>query len=246
MNEFSLDKNYMMGDSSPYVWIIQEWLCLHGIYVVIDGSFGPATQAAVSQFQRIQKLSATGIVDNKTFAKLIDPLRKALKPIPFKGQSLSELVVAYSKQHLRQHPREIGSRNMGPWVRYYMQGYQGSECPWCAGFVSSILKQASDSAGQKTPVVISDSCSGLSNNAKKNGLFLSERTLIADKTKLKPGFIFLSREFPGYWTHTGIVIDIEDDIFHTIEGNTNDEGSADGYEVCRRIRSFDAKDFIVV
>ncbi len=246
MNEFNLDKSYLKGDSGPYVWIIQEWLCLNDIHVVIDGSFGPATHNAIIRFQTLKKLKPDGIVDKKTFSKLIAPLTTAINPIPFNGQSMSDLVVAYANQHLRQHPREIGSRNMGPWIRYYMKGYQGSESPWCAGFTSSIINQAAETLGQKLLMETSDSCSVLANNAKKCGLFLSERTILADKSKLLPGYIYLSREFPGYWTHVGIVIDVKDEVFMSIEGNTNDEGSAEGYEVCRRIRNYDSKDFIIV
>jgi len=40
------------------------------------------------------------------------------------------------------------------------------------------------------------------------------------------------------------VTKFEDDAFETIEGNTNDEGSPNGYEVCRRIRGYRKKDFI--
>jgi hypothetical protein len=36
--------------------------------------------------------------------------------------------------------------------------------------------------------------------------------------------------------HTGFVESVEGDKIHTIEGNTNDEGTREGYEVCRRIR----------
>lgn len=246
MNEFSLDKDYMKGDSGPYVWIIQEWLCLHGINIVIDGSFGPATEAAIKKFQLINILKATGVVEGVTFGKLIEPLINALKPIPVNGQSLHELIIAYAQQHLKQHPMQIGSRNMGPWIRYYMEGYKGSKLSWSAGFVSSIVKQASLSLGIEPPLKTSDYHSELANNAKKNGSFLSERALLADKTKLRSGSIFLSREFPGHWTHSGIVIEIDDEIILTIEGNTNDEGSADGYEVCQRIRNYDSKDFIIV
>ena len=42
-------------------------------------------------------------------------------------------------------------------------------------------------------------------------------------------------EFPG---------EIADGTFATIEGNTNDEGSREGYEVCRRVRGRGSKDFI--
>lgn len=36
--------------------------------------------------------------------------------------------------------------------------------------------------------------------------------------------------------HTGFVESVEGDTIHTIEGNTNDTGSREGYEVCRRYR----------
>ena len=36
--------------------------------------------------------------------------------------------------------------------------------------------------------------------------------------------------------HTGIIESIKEDILYTIEGNTNDTGSREGYEVCRRTR----------
>jgi hypothetical protein len=36
--------------------------------------------------------------------------------------------------------------------------------------------------------------------------------------------------------HTGIVERVVGTKIHTIEGNTNDEGSREGYEVCRRKR----------
>lgn len=36
--------------------------------------------------------------------------------------------------------------------------------------------------------------------------------------------------------HTGIVEKVSGDIIHTIEGNTNENGSREGYKVCRRKR----------
>jgi hypothetical protein len=46
--------------------------------------------------------------------------------------------------------------------------------------------------------------------------------------------------------HTGIVLEANNDFYHTIEGNTNDEGSREGYEVCKRIRGYKKKDFILI
>jgi hypothetical protein len=46
--------------------------------------------------------------------------------------------------------------------------------------------------------------------------------------------------------HTGIVLKAAQNVFLTIEGNTNDDGGREGYEVCRRIRGYEAKDFIII
>ena len=47
------------------------------------------------------------------------------------------------------------------------------------------------------------------------------------------------------WTHTGIITEIENDWFLTIDENTNDEGSREGYEVCERKRNFRTSDIDV-
>ena len=46
------------------------------------------------------------------------------------------------------------------------------------------------------------------------------------------------------WTHTGFAHGPSAEVFSTIEGNTNDDGSNNGYEVCARTRSLPKKDFI--
>jgi hypothetical protein len=38
----------------------------------------------------------------------------------------------------------------------------------------------------------------------------------------------------------------EGDTFKSIEGNTNDDGSYEGYEVCARVRGYAGIDFIVM
>jgi hypothetical protein len=47
--------------------------------------------------------------------------------------------------------------------------------------------------------------------------------------------------------HTGFVERIDGTSIHTIEGNTNDTGSREGYEVCKRIRKMSQiKGYILV
>ena len=45
---------------------------------------------------------------------------------------------------------------------------------------------------------------------------------------------------------SGIVVDAAADTFKTIEGNTNDDGSHEGYEVCARVRGYAGIDVVVM
>jgi hypothetical protein len=245
MSDLVLDKDYKKGMKGKKVGLIQEWLCLHGYHIVIDRDFGDATDAAVRQFQKEKRLEVNGIVRKETFEKLVLPMTKALEEILPGKKGLGQMVVAYAEKHLEQHPREVGGQNKGPWVRLYMQGNEGSDWPWCAGFVSFVLKQACKSLNVSPPIQTSFSCDSLAAGAKERGLFLKESDAM-QKNAIVPGSLFLVRRTSTDWAHTGIVLSAEDDIFHTIEGNTNDDGDREGYEVCRRIRNYENKDFILL
>ena len=170
-------------------------------------------------------------------------MRAALAPLAPQGRSLGQLVVAYAQQHLQQHPREIGGQNKGPWVRLYMDGHEGTEWAWCAGFACFCLKQACQSLGGSLPIVPSFSCDSLAASAKERGRFLQEPSA-TDRTKITPGSFFLVRRTSTDWIHTGIVVRAEREIITTIEGNTNDDGSREGYEVCARMRGYANMDFV--
>lgn len=239
MSDLELNKSLQRGDKGGQVKLIQEWLSLHGEHVGIDGDFGPATLSAVLSFQNKSELPSTGIVDVKTFEKLIAPMQAALRPIQPNNLVLGELVVAYAKQHLAQHPCETGGQNMGPWVRLYMNGEEGTPWAWCAGFVSFCLKNACNTLGVPLPIRTSFSVDQLAASAKQVGRFI-------DQNGIKPGSFFLVRKSPTDWIHTGIVVSAAAETFQTIEGNTNDDGSREGYEVCARTRAYGKTDFILI
>ena len=245
MKDLTLEKDLSKGDKGRKVALIQEWLSIHGFHLAIDADFGPATDYAVRQFQKKKKLKVDGVVGQKTFAKLIAPMTSALQPIAANDKQLGTMVVAYAKQHWKQHPIEIGGQNRGPWVRLYMKGNEGHAWPWCAGFASFILEQACQSLNTPLPIQTSFSCDTLAADAKAKGCFLQE-TQIVEKSQIRPGSLFLNRRTATDWVHTGIVIETDEEFFHTIEGNTNDEGSREGYEVCQRIRGYKKKDFILI
>ena len=235
------------GSTGKKVRYVQELLCVNGFNVVIDGKFGPATAHAVRRFQEKRGLKVDGIVFAKTYNELLKPFKNVIKEIPVNKRSVGEMVAAYAEQHLKEHPIEIGGQNKGPWVRLYMNGNEGPEWPWCAGFVSFILKQAFYSLGKSLPFKTSYSCDLLAVYAMGKDRFL-RGFKVENRRQVKPGVIFLSRRNPTDWVHTGIVTGVElaKGIFYTIEGNTNDGGSREGREVCRRIRSLENKDFVTL
>jgi len=108
VKDLILDKSYKKGSKRNKVRLIQEWLCLNGLGVCVDGDFGAAMDYAVRLFQRREGLKVDGIVGKKTFSKLIQPMRNALKSIASNGKSLGQMVAAYAEQHLKANPREIG------------------------------------------------------------------------------------------------------------------------------------------
>ena len=65
-----------IGQQGHTVKTLQLLLRAHGRDVVVDGIFGPQTDAAVSGFQTIKGLPASGIVDADTWKALIVPVGK--------------------------------------------------------------------------------------------------------------------------------------------------------------------------
>lgn len=224
--------------------LAQEWLSLGGARTAIDGDFGPATTAAVRLYQERSGLPITGIVDHATFERLVAPMVAALQTLAVPpGATLGAMTVAYARQHLAQGPREVGGENMGPWVRLYMDGNEGKEWLWCSGFATFVQRQAAATLGAPVPIGRTFSCDDLAGRAKRAACFSAG---CPDWRHVTPGSLFLVRKTASDWQHVGIVTRTERDAFHTIEGNTNDDGAREGYEVCERTRGYDGKDFIIV
>jgi peptidoglycan hydrolase-like protein with peptidoglycan-binding domain len=245
MAEWDFDGTLEAGATGRRARLVQEWLTLHDVQVAVDGKYGPATAEGVRRFQTASGLRATGKVDRGTFEALVQPILNACEDLEADGRGLGPQALAYADRHLAEHPREVGGQNMGPWVRLYMKGNEGPNWPWCAGFVSFVLRQASDSLGVAPPVRGSFSCDLLAANAQQRQVFLPGSSVQSPKD-IPPGSVFLVRRTGGDWVHTGLVTATSPDTFETIEGNTNDAGDREGYEVCRRVRGYKDKDFILV
>jgi hypothetical protein len=246
MNETEFTKVIKKGPpKSDQAKHVQEWLTLHGIGCKVDRDFGPATETCVKQFQKTNGLPVTGIVDEHTFNALVAPLRAAVHRIEPNSRSLNQLIVAYARQNVSQKPREVGGQNRGPWVRLYMDGNDGVQWLWCAGFATFPIKQAATTLGVPMPVLRSFGVANIANDAKAKHHFLAQPAP-GDRRKIKPGSLFLERGGPTGYLHCGIVVSVDGDTMNTIEGNTNDDGSANGFEAVARTRGFRGMDFALV
>jgi Putative peptidoglycan binding domain len=245
--ELEFSTTIRKGDRGIRVRRVQEWLGIQGFSTPIDGDFGDATGDCVVRFQQKAGLGTTGGVNADTWDALVDPLTGALTAPDPSGSSLASTVLRVAKQHLTQGPIEVGGDNRGPWVRVYCGGNEGTEWRWCAGFVSFIIRQACLMLDRAAPLKGTYSCDSLAYQAKDQDLFVSGKD-VADGTvdwnDLGAAQIFLVRRSATDWIHTGFSFSGADQTFATIEGNTNDDGSANGYEVCKRTRSLSAKDLI--
>jgi hypothetical protein len=140
---------------------------------------------------------------------------------------MKHIEVAISQIGKEEIPR--GS-NWGEHVKKYLGSVGiGFPASWCMAFVYWCVKSAGSNLLIKTGGVLKQW-----NEINKKYKF----------TKPLAGDIFIM-DFGKGLGHTGFVEKVEGDILHTIEGNTNDTGSREGYEVCRRTRKVkDCKGFI--
>jgi hypothetical protein len=132
------------------------------------------------------------------------------------------LEVAITQLGVREIPK---NSNAGPAVEKYLKSVGlGKGYSWCMAFMYWCTKEASIQLGVTNP---------LTKTAGVLAMYNAEKNLVV--TKPQPGDLFIM-DFGKGQGHTGIVEKVVKDTVHTIEGNTNDEGSREGYEVCRRQR----------
>ncbi len=218
---------------------LQEWLWLHGFKVEIDGVFGPATRAALAEFRSRHEIDGDE-PEETVIDALTLPMRRVLEVRTDDEVSFRDAVVRVAQMHLAAGASEAPGGNRGPWVRLY--GLEGQ--PWCASFVTFLIEQAAELTGTEAPIRGSADCDEMACQGRRTGRFVNGN----NRPEISPGDIFLLwRPLPGGhkdYCHTGIVERLESDHLVTIEGNTNPSGGREGFEVERRIRSFDRKDFI--
>jgi hypothetical protein len=120
---------------------------------------------------------------------------------------------------------EATGHNDGPAVEMYLASVGlGKGYPWCMAFVYWCAKQAAGKLGMVNP--LKQTGGVLDQWQSGHGTHISVP---------EQGSIFIMREAEGY--HTGIVTGVfKDGLLHTIEGNTNNNGSREGTSVLRKTR----------
>lgn len=227
---------------------VQEWLNIHDFVTAIDGGFGDSTAEQLGKFQRDRSRQPSGELDEETWALLTAPMRRALATVDHgASSSLEEAVIRVAQQHINELPIEVGGNNCGPWVRLYMKGLEGSDQKWCAGFVCLIVAQAARDLSVPIPFRRQVGVDQLVKDAKTDGRFIAEGTVpnaISRRSKLRPGYIFVVRDAPDDWVHTGLVLELKDQTFDTLEGNTGGDGGTDGANARQGNRPYRGKDFL--
>jgi hypothetical protein len=172
-------------------------------------------------------------------------MRECLSPNPADvTETLYDVTVRTAKRHYSELPVEIGGDNCGPWVRLYMQGRDGKEWAWCAGFACFMLLQANAARnGGGCPISYRVGVNDLVHDAKRDDRFVPEA--IRPDSRIRPGCLFVKRKNDN-WYHTGIVLSVQGQSFQTIEGNTDTDGSPNGYEVFSKTRAYPGTDFILL
>lgn len=123
--------------------------------------------------------------------------------------------------------REKTNQNDGPWVEAILRVTGNAKGdPWCAAFVSFVLCIVN---GGTSPLPMTASCQAIREYAVAHGMLT---------TTPDAGDVFLLLDGANHAHHTGFCASqVADGVFSTIEGNTNDNGSRDGYGVFARRRS---------
>ena len=140
--------------------------------------------------------------------------------------SLKALEIAITQLGKEEVPRGSNWGKTGDPVPMYLKSV-GITFPasWCMAFVYWCYDEAAKQLGLPNPLL------------KTGGVLNAWEGRPRNRVKIpQPGDIFIMDHGHGLG-HTGLVeVTKPDATFGSIEGNTNDEGVREGFEVCRRVR----------
>lgn len=135
------------------------------------------------------------------------------------------LEIALSQVGVQEVPR--GS-NRGPQVDEYVRSVgldPAGKYAWCVALMYWCFKQAAEAMGRPNPLPRTGGVHDMFNKAK--GKYQVRMAMPGD-------LVFM--DFGNGKGHVYMVERVSKAGNHSVEGNTNDDGSREGYEVCKRIR----------
>ena len=193
-----------LGSNGSLTRYLQRLLNELGYQTPIDGIFSQETKNAAIAFQKANGLDADGIVGGGTWTKLFEEYQ--INP---SGNDVEKLI-AVAEHELAWGFAEDNANNITPYGQWY--GMNGSA--WCAMFVSYCAYQA----GLLDALIPKYAwCpSGMSWYKKKNRYHKRQSEYVPKKGDI----IFFYNFSALRVSHTGIVVDGDEDTVVTIEGNT--------------------------
>lgn len=195
-------------------------------------------------------LVADGTVGPMTWGALFNASPAPAAPVvppPPTGLAVAALGIAVTQIGVMEQP--INS-NSGPMVSEYLRSVG---CPdgssWCMAFVNWCFQHAAAGQGKPDDFPKTGGCIDAWNkvHAATPHRVVTRAQAIADPTLVRPGFVFILDHGGGHG-HTGFVRQVIGGALRTIEGNSNNNGSADGvgvFELNRRsVMEADLKGFL--
>jgi len=210
--------------------------------VVVDGEFGDQTLGAVKLFQtRFPDVDGVPlVVDGKvgpiTWAALFGAA--SVPNTLATADPLLARVLHIARRQVGVMEQPTGS-NRGPEVDEYVRRVglnPTGKFAWCAAFVYWCFDEAAKGLHRPNPVIKTAGVLDHWNRAGQAGVRRVTKAKAVNHPELvRPGHIFvIDTGAPGGGGHTGLVAAVAGGKLETIEGNTNDGGSAEGIGVFRR------------
>ena len=170
--------------------------------------------------------------------------------------AIGDAVIETAQTHLAQKPIEarrlvngrlIGQDNSGPWVRAYCLG---QSVEWCQGAASQWVKQGFAALNRGLPFALDPpQVAPLFVPSIVSAASRAGRLVLGQGIGAVPrgSFFFVRGTIDGQASHIHVGVTASsirgDGSFDTIEGNTNTDGSSNGWEVCQRVRTRTSCDF---